>query len=93
MKLQDILAKPDATVVDVRERLEFFFGHLKGSTNIPLSGLPGKLDEFKNMNGPIVLVCRSGNRSGQALNFLKSKGIKNVYNGGSWSDVKRLKRA
>ncbi len=93
MKLQDILAKPNAIVVDVREPLEFFFGHVKGSKNIPLSRLANRISEFKQMEGPIVLVCRSGNRSGQALNFLKSKGFKNVYNGGSWGDVKRLQRA
>lgn len=92
MKLQDVLNNPKVTVVDVREPLEFFFGHVKDSTNIPLSRIASKVGDFKKMDGPVVLVCRSGNRSGQALSFLKSKGLKNLYNGGSWTDVKRLKR-
>ncbi len=93
MELQDILAKPNITVVDVREPLEFFFGRVKGSKNVPLSRLDQRLNELRDLPGPIVLVCQSGNRSGQALRFLKSKGFKNVYNGGSWMDIKRFRRA
>ncbi|MBK7873541.1 MAG: rhodanese-like domain-containing protein [Saprospiraceae bacterium] len=93
MKIKEILAKPNVQIVDVRESLEFFFGHVKGSVNIPLSKLDRKMNDFKAMNGPIILVCASGNRSGQAMSFLKSKGIKDVYNGGGWHDVKQLLKA
>lgn len=93
MKLQEILAKPNATVIDVRESFEFFFGHLRGSTNIPLGSIPEHVAELKKINGPIVLVCRSGNRSGQAAAFLQAKGLKRVYNGGAWQDLKGLQPA
>lgn len=93
MNLKEIVKKPEVTIIDVRSRLEFFFGHIKGSENIPLPSLPDRLADIKKMNTPIVLVCASGMRSGQALNFLKSKGLKNLYNGGSWASVKQLQRS
>jgi len=42
------------------------------------------------MSKPIVVYCRSGNRSGKAMNYLKAQGITEVYNGGSLADVKAL---
>ena len=92
MNLQEILAKPGVTIIDVREPFEYFFGHVKDSINIPLGQVPGKVAEFKEMSKPIVLICASGNRSGQATEFLRKQGVKDVYNGGAWSDVKQLLR-
>lgn len=71
-----------ALLVDVREEYEFKMGTAKGAVNIPLSILSNKIDFFKNQE-KIVLFCRSGNRSGQALNVLKNLGINNIINGGS----------
>ena len=90
MDLKTAIKDPSANIIDVRERLEFFFGHAKKAVNIPLSKLPNKIDTFKKMEGPIILYCRSGNRSGQAEAILKSKGIKKVYNAGGLSDVRAL---
>jgi rhodanese-related sulfurtransferase len=53
------------------------------STNMPLSRFMDFMDEIKEMKGNIVFYCRSGNRSGQAVNYLKSQGMDNVFNGGS----------
>ncbi|MFN7116658.1 MAG: rhodanese-like domain-containing protein [Saprospiraceae bacterium] len=92
MNLKEIIKKPGVTIIDVRSRLEFFLGHIKGSKNIPLGSLPNKLEDIKKLNQPIVLVCASGMRSGQALSFLKSKGLKNLYNGGSWASVKQMQQ-
>jgi phage shock protein E len=39
------------------------------------------------MSRPLVLFCRSGNRSGQALAYLASKGITDGLNGMGASDV------
>jgi rhodanese-related sulfurtransferase len=39
------------------------------------------------MPRPLVIFCRSGNRSGQAIEFLKSKGISDGMNGMGASDV------
>ena len=67
------------TVIDVREDFEFAAGHIPGAMWIPLGELPDRLDEVPT-DAPVVMVCRSGNRSSQALNFLQSKGFENVHN-------------
>jgi rhodanese-related sulfurtransferase len=77
------------TVVDVRSREEFSGGNVAGSINIPLQEVPNRLDEFKNLKTPIVLCCASGNRSGQATQYLKQNGI-DCENGGSWLVVNAL---
>lgn len=75
-------------LVDVRTPIEFGQGHLQDSVNIPLNTLSSNLAKFKGKKN-IVLFCRSGNRSGQAAAILRGKGITDVYNGGSWQNVKR----
>lgn len=77
----------EATIVDVREPFEYQMGKVDGSINIPLGEVPGRIDEFKNMKKPLVLCCASGNRSGQATNFLAQNGVEQVYNGGGWNMV------
>ena len=74
------------TIIDVRSYGEFMGGHVAGSINIPLQDLPQHLDEIKAMPQPVILCCASGNRSGQAMMFLRDQGI-NCENGGSWLSV------
>ena len=71
------------TIIDVRSQGEFDGGNVPGSINIPLQEIPGRVDEIKNMTGPITLICLSGNRSGQAAAFLQARGVA-CENGGSW---------
>ena len=85
--MEDLLKDPSTTVVDVRETGEFSGGHFDGAINIPLGIIPLRLDDFKAMNGPIVVYCRSGNRSGMAMMLLKQAGISEVYNGGGLNDM------
>jgi len=73
-------------IVDVRSQGEFQGGNTPNSLNIPLNNLESKLSQFENMQKPIILCCASGNRSGQAERFLKSKNI-DCLNGGSWTNV------
>lgn len=74
------------TIIDVRSYAEFMGGHVAGSINIPLQDLHQHLDEIKAMPQPVILCCASGNRSGQAMMFLRDQGI-NCENGGSWLSV------
>jgi phage shock protein E len=74
------------TIVDVRSNMEFIGGHPQGAINIPLHEIPNRLDEFRNMAQPLILCCASGNRSGQACQFLHANNI-NAENGGSWLAV------
>jgi phage shock protein E len=78
--------KEGAVILDVRTREEFRSGNAKGSINIPLQELQGNLEKLET--GKTILVCcHSGNRSGTAAGFLKSKGFKNVVNAGPWVNL------
>lgn len=83
----------EATIVDVRSKIEFAMGHVPGSINIPLHKVPDRIEEFRAMAQPVVLICASGNRSGQAAQFLQANGLKEVYNGGGWRTVNRQMKA
>jgi rhodanese-related sulfurtransferase len=78
-----------ALLVDVREKMEFAEGSVKGAVNIPLGTITSQIEKFKNKNN-IIVFCRSGMRSGQAKSILEGYGIKNVFNGGSWYSVANL---
>ena len=75
-----------AIVVDVRTLAEWNEGHVEGSTRIELSLIPIKIDEIKAFNKPVIVVCRSGARSGQAMQHLAKFGI-DVINGGAWQNL------
>ena len=53
-------------VIDVREPMEFAGGHIAGSLNVPLA----RLADTQLPDGPLVLVCQSGNRSLQGCRRL-----------------------
>ena len=67
-----------APIVDVREPQEFASGAIRGSINVPLGsiqaqGLVALRSAAVDLEAPhIVLVCRSGNRSGQACAALRA---------------------
>jgi phage shock protein E len=87
MDLRTLVHTEGATVVDVREPWELNMGRVAGSVNIPLGEVPNFMKDFETMSKPIIMVCASGNRSGQAAGFLQMQGIGEVYNGGSWKTV------
>jgi rhodanese-related sulfurtransferase len=61
-------------VLDVRQPNEYRQGRIKGSTLIPLDQLALRLDELPK-DREIVVVCRSGNRSGVATALLERAGF------------------
>ncbi|MCQ6557820.1 rhodanese-like domain-containing protein [Paenibacillus mendelii] len=61
-------------VVDVRELDEWQDGHIAQAKHIALSEITGRLDELDKNDQPIYMVCRSGNRSGKACDFLSAQG-------------------
>lgn len=87
MSVSDLLKTPGVTIVDVREVWEFNEGHYPNSLNIPLGDVPNRIEELMSMSKPLVLVCRSGNRSGMATTMLQNNGAKEVYNGGAWDSL------
>ena len=85
--LEDIIQSGEATIVDVRTPAEFMGGHVKNSINIPLQEIPEKLEELRTMKN-LVLCCASGNRSGQAVAYLKQHQVA-CENAGSWLAINR----
>ena len=75
-----------STIIDVRMPKEYSLGHLKDSINIPMGEIPNRIEEIKSLAEPRILVCASGNRSGQVTRFLNQSGVI-CENGGSWMDV------
>ncbi len=90
MSLDKLIKENKGTIVDVRNRHEYSAGHVDGSKNIPLTEIPEKLDELKQLTTPLILCCASGMRSQQAEAYLQQMGI-NCINGGSWLEINYLK--
>lgn len=66
------------TLLDVREPHEYQISNIDG-TLIPLDDLPNRTDEL-DKDKEVVVMCRSGARSAQAVKLLEKKGFKNVSN-------------
>lgn len=71
----------DTIFVDVREKYETdeLAYDKKGIVYIPLSELDKRYTELPT-DRTIIVACRSGNRSKQAINSLKDKGYTNLIN-------------
>ncbi len=75
-----------AVVLDVRTLEEWNEGHVSDAKHIVLTVVPLQIEEIKSWKKPVIAVCRSGARSGQATQFLKGHDI-DVINGGPWQQV------
>ena len=84
-KIKEYLEK-GAIVLDVRTKEEWDEGHTAGAEHIVLSIIPLEIEQIKSWNKPVIAVCRSGARSGQAEQFLKQNGV-DAINGGPWQNV------
>jgi phage shock protein E len=71
--------KGSHTLVDVRTPGEFAEGTIPGALNIELGTLETQLKKIPT-DKPVVLFCRSGNRSGMAVGILAQHGYGEVYN-------------
>lgn len=69
----------DLLLVDVREDYEYNDGHIPGAILLPLGELMEN-SELLDRDKEIILICRSGRRSGLAAQFLGEEGFRNVYN-------------
>lgn len=69
-------------MIDVREPYEWEMQHLEGVRKISLGTIPAFLPDLtpELKDEEVVLICRSGGRSGRATQFLKNQGFANVRN-------------
>ena len=65
------------TLIDVRTPVEFEAGHIPGAVNVPLDELRRQLGDLREVlhDHDVVLVCRSGQRAGQAQEALQAAGL------------------
>ncbi|MCY1219319.1 Rhodanese-like domain protein [compost metagenome] len=88
---QDLLAQsPETLFIDCRSEMEYLFvGHPKGAHNVPWNDGPDWevnphfVQMVKKLAGqasarPVLLICRSGNRSSAAARALEGAGFSNV---------------
>jgi rhodanese-related sulfurtransferase len=74
-------ARGSVTLIDVREPHEFTgeLGHIPGAKLVPLGTVEEAATAWPKED-EIVVVCRSGARSGRATALLSSMGFARVYN-------------
>jgi rhodanese-related sulfurtransferase len=60
------------SVLDVRESVEWQYGHIEGALHIPLRDLPARLADLPE--GQTLVVCKVGSRSAQAVMYLARQG-------------------
>jgi rhodanese-related sulfurtransferase len=83
---------PEALLIDVRSEIEYLFvGHPVGAIHVSWNDGPdwdvnphfvGEVKKLAGHGGerPVVLICRSGNRSETAGQALLDAGFRNIYN-------------
>ena len=76
---QRLLDGSAAMLVDVREVVEYAALRVAGSVLLPLSQFGMRFAELPS-DRPLMLICRSGARSGRATAFLLSQGYRDVSN-------------
>ena len=86
MSIKEIYESKEEVLVDVSTPLEFQGGSVVGAINIPMNEVVSRIDELKKME-PLVVFCRSGNRSEQVMHYLRNQGVSEVWNGGSWIEL------
>ncbi|WP_250031785.1 rhodanese-like domain-containing protein [Paractinoplanes maris] len=69
----------DAYLLDVREPDEWTAGHAPGAHHVPMMEIPARMAEVP-ADAEVVVVCRSGGRSGQVVSYLMGNGWDNVRN-------------
>jgi rhodanese-related sulfurtransferase len=89
-----LVGKPGVHLVDVRTEAEFaFVGHPVGAVNVPLMRFDPKtygmapnpkfLEEIRARFSPddtLLMICRSGSRSGKAAKLLAEAGYRKSFN-------------
>lgn len=84
-------SNPDAVLIDVRTKIEFsFVGHPLGAIHVPWKEAPDWslnsefVDQVKSVaadsSTPVLLLCRSGQRSMEAAKTLEEAGYRHLIN-------------
>ena len=73
------LLTDETQVIDVREPDEVALGMVPEARHIPLGDIVDRVGEL-DATKPVLLICRSGGRSGKAAEYLDGVGFNDVTN-------------
>jgi len=73
-----IESKPSLIILDVRTQEEYDSGHIERAILIPIDELGNRLDELSK-NDELLVYCRTGNRSSNAVNILQANGFTKIF--------------
>ena len=91
-KLKEALRR-DAVIIDIRTAAEFDRGKVHGSINIPLVRININVKRIIQMNRPIIICSNFDSENERVISVLKANGVKEIYNGGTWTRLWRITRA
>ncbi|MFO7569960.1 MAG: rhodanese-like domain-containing protein [Smithellaceae bacterium] len=90
--MKKIIEAQAPAIVDLRTPREFEQGHIPGAVNVPVDDLRANrtlLDAYKDK--PLLLYCRTVNRTGRVLWMLEGRGFKLIYAlKGGYAEYRRL---
>jgi len=69
----------EVLLFDLRTRREYEEYHVPGSILLPLEELETRYKEIPK-NKTVYLICRTGNRTAQAMRYLLTRGYRKTYN-------------
>lgn len=79
-------------LIDVRSAEKFAEGHLDGAINIDWDDTDALIAAIgDDMQRPVVLYCRSGNRSDKSITELATRGYSSLYNATGFKALKATK--
>jgi rhodanese-related sulfurtransferase len=79
-RLRELMRQdPALRILDVRTGGEFDTVHIPGSYNVPLDTLGEHVNDLADLEHPVVLVCKSGARAGQAHSKLSVAGKQHLH--------------
>lgn len=68
-------------ILDVREPMEFAFGHIPGARLMPLGQIASHWQDIADWSSALVyVICRTGHRSDLACHLLAERGFQQVHN-------------
>ena len=91
-KIKDAL-RHGAVIIDVRTAHEFDQGRVKESINIPIDRIRINLQRIGQMKRPVIICSSSDYENEKVISLLKENGIREVYNGGTWTRMLKITRS
>lgn len=83
-EVKQLIKQQNAQLVDVRTPEEFTMSQLPGALNLPLHEIHMTAETQLDKDRPVIVFCRSGQRSQMAMQILQSQGFSSVHNMGPY---------